>query len=393
VSAAGSPASLHCLCVNTGSSSLKLALYRVGDDNTESCLWRGVAREIGTPAACIQRDGHCEKHRLPQHRTALDILLRDPDLPHVDAVGHRVVHGGEHIRPECVTPDLLTRLHALIPLAPLHLPAALAGISAVSEQLPEVPQVACFDTAFHAGLPDYASTLPLPQRYRELGIHRYGFHGLSCEYIVRELGVRAQGRVVVAHLGNGASLTALSDGRSVDTTMGLTPCGGVMMGTRSGDLDPGVLLYLMREQGLDPAALERLLNHEAGLLGVSGLSPDLSVLLGHDEAGARLAIGLFSYQVRKAVGALATTLDGLDRLVFTGGIGEHAAPVRGSICEGLRHLGVTLNPERNAANDRYISTDGSDCEVLVIPTDEDSIIAQHCRHILAKSTPRNKAPG
>jgi len=383
VSAAGYPANLHCLCVNTGSSSLKLAIYRVGDDNAGSCLWRGLAREIGTPAACIQSDGHCEKHRLPQHRTALDILLRDPNLPRVDAVGHRLVHGGEHIQPERITPELLTRLHALIPLAPLHLPVALAGIEAVSEQLPEVPQVACFDTAFHAGLPDYAGTLPLPRRYRELGIRRYGFHGLSCEYIVRELGVRAQGRVVVAHLGNGASLTALSDGRSVDTTMGFTPCGGVMMGTRSGDLDPGVLLYLMREQGLDAAALEHLLNHEAGLLGVSGLSPDMSVLLAHDEPGARLAVGLFAYQVRKAVGALTTTLGGLDCLVFTGGIGEHAAPVRGSICDGLEHLGVKLDPARNAASDRRISSGDSDCEVLVIPTDEDSIIAQHCRRVLA----------
>jgi acetate kinase len=383
VSPAGVPDSLHCLCVNTGSSSLKLALYQVGDDNAESCLWRGAAREIGTPAACIESDGRCEKHSLPQHRAALDMLLRDLNLPHVDVVGHRVVHGGEHILPERITPDLLTRLQALIPLAPLHLPAALAGIEAVYEQLPEVPQVACFDTAFHAGLPDFARTLPLPRRYRESCIRRYGFHGLSCEYIVRELGVHAQGRVVVAHLGSGASLTALSDGRSIDTTMGFTPCGGVMMGTRSGDLDPGVLLYLMREQGFDAAALEHLLNHEAGLLGVSELSPDMSVLLDHDEAGARLAVGLFSYQVRKAVGALATTLGGLDRLVFTGGIGEHAAPVRASICNGLEHLGVTLDPVRNAANNRRISSGGSDCEVLVIPADEDSIIAQHCRRVLA----------
>jgi acetate kinase len=175
--------------------------------------------------------------------------------------------------------------------------------------------------------------------------------------------------------------------------MGFTPCGGVMMGTRSGDLDPGVLLYLMREQGLDAAALERLLNHEAGLLGVSGLSPDMSVLLDQDDAGAHLAVGLFSYQVRKAVGALATTLGGLDRLVFTGGIGEHAAPVRGSICHGLGHLGVTLDPVRNAAGDRCISSDGSNCEVLVIPTDEDSVIAHHCRHVLARSMPENKLPG
>jgi acetate kinase len=289
-----------------------------------------------------------------------------------------VVHGGEHTRPERVNAELLERLHALTPLAPLHLPAALAGIEAVSERLPQVPQVACFDTAFHAGLPDYAGTLPLPRRFRELGIRRYGFHGLSCESIVRELDARAQGRVVVAHLGSGVSLTALLDGRSVDTTMGFTPAGGVMMGTRSGDLDPGVLLYLMREQGLDADALEQLLNREAGLLGVSGLSPDMSVLLGRDEPGSRLAVGLFAYQVRKAVGALATTLGGLDRLVFTGGIGEHAAPVRRSICDGLQHLGI----QDLDVGARRISAEGSDIEVLVIPADEERIIAQHCRRYL-----------
>jgi acetate kinase len=380
---------LHCLCVNTGSSSLKLALYRTGDDNAESCLWRGAAREIGTPQSCIERDGQRNKHRLPHHRAALDSLLRELDLAHVDVVGHRVVHGGSHTRPRRVTAELLTRLHALIPLAPLHLPAALSAIEAVGEQLPDVPQVACFDTAFHAGLPEYASTLPLPRRYREQGIRRYGFHGLSCEYIVRELGARARGRVVVAHLGNGASLTALYDGRSVDTTMGLTPCGGVMMGTRSGDIDPGVLLYLMREQQLDAAALERLHNREAGLLGVSGLSPDMSVLLARDEPDARLAVGMFAYQVRKAVGALTAALGGLDCLVFSGGIGEHAAPVRQSICRGLEYLGIRLDPARNAASTRRISANGSDCDVLVIPTDEDSIIAQHCRQILTcpKDTP------
>jgi acetate kinase len=375
-------ANLRCLCVNTGSSSLKLALYQVEDNNDEACLWRGEAREIGTPTSRIEIGGHSEKHSLPHHRAALDILLRNLDLARVDAVGHRVVHGGEHTRPERVTPELLTRLRALTPFAPLHLPAALAGIEAISQQLPNVPQVACFDTAFHSSLPEYASTLPLPRRYRELGVRRYGFHGLSYEYIVRELGPRVNGKVVVAHLGNGASLVALADGRSVDTTMGLTPSGGVMMGTRSGDLDPGVLLYLLREQKLDAGALERLLNRESGLLGVSGVSEDISVLLERDDPDARLAVGLFAYQVRKAVGALTTTLGGLDRLVFTGGIGEHAAPVRWSICSGLEHLGVRLDPEQNATNAGRISTDGNGCEVLVIPTDEDRIIARHCRRVL-----------
>jgi acetate kinase len=242
--------------------------------------------------------------------------------------------------------------------------------------------VACFDTAFHVTLPEYARTLPLPRRYRELGIRRYGFHGLSCESVVRALGASAHGRVIVAHLGNGVSLTALSDGRSVDTTMGFTPGSGVMMGTRSGDLDPGVLLYLMREQGLDAGALESLLNREAGLLGVSGLSPDMSVLLDHEDTDARLAVGLFASHVRKAVGALTTTLGGLDRLVFTGGIGEHAAPVRLSVCNGLEYLGISVEPARNTANARRISVDGSAVEVLVIPAEEERIIAQHCRRYL-----------
>jgi acetate kinase len=373
---------LNCLCVNSGSSSLKVALYRIGHDSIEHCLWHASAQEIGTPASRIESEHYSETHSLPDHHEALDVLLRGLETTHVDAVGHRVVHGGERTRPELVTPDLLARLYALIPLAPLHLPAALAGIEAVGERLPDVPQVACFDSAFHAGLPAVASTLPLPHRLRALGIRRYGFHGLSCEYIVNELGGLAQGRVVVAHLGNGASLTAMIDGQSVDTTMSFTPTSGVMMGSRSGDLDPGVLLYLMREQGFDAAALERLLNREAGLLGVSGLTPDMSVLLRSDQPGAHLAVSLFAYQVRKALGALSAVLGGLDRLVFTGGIGEHAAPVRGSICSELDYLGIRLDPARNAANARCISADGSRCEVLVIPTDEDRIIARHCRRFL-----------
>jgi acetate kinase len=379
---------LHCLCVNTGSSSIKLALYRVLP-GSESCLWRRAATGIGTTAAALERDGHTEPHRLPHHRAALEILLRDMNPAQVQAVGHRVVHGGEQTRPERVSAGLLARLRALIPLAPLHLPAALAGIEAAGEQLPGLPQVACFDTTFHASLPESARTLPLPRRYRELGIRRYGFHGLSCESVVQALGASAHGRVIVAHLGNGVSLTALADGRSVDTTMGFTPDSGVMMGTRSGDLDPGVLLYLMREQGLDADALENLLNREAGLLGVSGLSPDMSVLLEHEEPDARLAVGLFTSHIRKAVGALTATLGGLDRLVFTGGIGEHAAPVRESVCNGLDYLGIRIEPARNNAGARRISVDGSAVEVLVIPADEERMIAQQCRRILA--TPQQGA--
>jgi acetate kinase len=378
---------LHCLCINAGSSSLKVGLYRAAAGRVEHCLWRGAAQAIASPTAQLEIDGQRAAQPIPDHLAALDLLLHGRDLTRVQAVGHRMVHGGEHDRPARVTPELLAELRTLVALAPLHLPAALAGVDAVAERLPQIPQVACFDTAFHAGLPVPARTLPLPQRYRELGIRRYGFHGLSCEYIVGELGERARGRLVIAHLGNGASLTALLDGRSVDTSMGFTPSGGVMMGTRSGDMDPGVLLYLLREQGLDEAALERLVNRESGLLGVSGSSPDMEVLLARDDPEARLAVEMFAYQVRKTIGGLSAALGGLDRLVFSGGIGEHAAPVRAAICSGLEYLGIRLDPKRNAARTQRISTDDSPCQVLVVPTNEDRIIARHCRQILTLPDP------
>lgn len=373
---------LHCLVVDAGSSSLRMALYQVEDQDTERRLWRASVQAIGTPSTRIERDGRSVVRRVPDQHAALCALLADLDTDRVDVVGHRVVHGGSHVRPEPVTAELLAALRMLIPLAPLHLPAALTGVEAIGRRLPDVPQVACFDTAFHSGLPEVAATLPLPRSLRALGIRRYGFHGLSCESIVGALGEHAQGKIVVAHLGNGASLTAMLDGRSVDTTMGFTPTGGVMMGTRSGDIDPGVLLYLMRERGLDAAALEHLLNREAGLLGVSGLSSYMSVLLSRGDPDAHLAVDLFAYQVRKAIGALCAALGGLDRLVFTGGIGEHAAPIRHLVCDGLAHIGVRLDPGHNAAGARRISAEDSPCEVLVIPTDEERIIARHCWHVL-----------
>jgi len=373
---------LHCLCINAGSSSLKVGLYRAASGNVEHCLWRGAAEAIGTPSAHLELDGDGNRHDIPDHLAALDLLLRGRDLEGIEAVGHRVVHGGEHTRAGRITPALLTRLRSLTPLAPLHQPAALSCIEMLGTRLPGAPQVACFDTAFHAGLAEEARTLPLPQRYRDLGIRRYGFHGLSCEYIVSELGERTRGRVVVAHLGNGASLTALVDGKSVDTTMGFTPSGGIMMGTRSGDMDPGVLLYLAREQGLDTTALERVLDRESGLLGVSGTSSDMSVLLGRDDPQDRLAVAMFAYQVRKAIGGLSAALGGLDRLVFSGGIGEHATPVREAICSDLAYLGVKLDPQRNSAQAQRISTDDSRCEVMILPTDEDRIIARQCRQLL-----------
>jgi acetate kinase len=375
-------AELRCLCVNAGSSSLKLALYEVAPDGAERRLCEASAQEIGLPESAVKVGGHVEQRPLVDHRAALEALLNALAPPCVDAVGHRVVHGGDHTRPERVTPELLARLEALTPLAPLHNPPALAGMRAVAAHLPDTPQVACFDTAFHATLPEVARTLPLARRYREHGLRRYGFHGLSYEYIARKLGVQAKGRVVVAHLGNGASLAALRDGRSVDTTMGLTPSGGVMMGTRSGDLDPGVLLYLLREKGLDAAALERVIDRESGLLGVSGTSSDMAELLAGDAPDARLAVALFAYQVRKTVGALAAALGGLDRLVFTGGIGEHAAPVRWAVCRGLEYLGIELDTAANEAGETQISAPQARCPVEIIPTDEDAMIARHVYELL-----------
>jgi len=373
--------SLHCLCVNAGSSSLKLALYQVGAEEEKS-LGAVAALEIGRPEAAVQIDGKVSRRALPTHAVALDELLALMAPLQVDAIGHRVVHGGNHTAPALVVPQLLRRLEALTALAPLHNPPALEGIRVAGARLPGTPQVACFDTSFHATLPELARTLPLPRRFREHGVRRYGFHGLSYEYIARRLGARAKGRVVIAHLGNGASLAALRDGRSIDTTMGMTPTGGVMMGTRAGDLDPGVLLYLSREMGLRTEELEQVLDRESGLLGVSGKTADMATLLTLDEPDARFAVDLFAYHVRKAVGALATALGGLDRLVFTGGIGEHAAPVRWAVCRGLEHLGIVLDPDANTMHAEHISTAHSQCAVNVIPTDEDAMIARHVYELL-----------
>ena len=372
---------LRCLCVNAGSSSLKLAVYQV-DADEETRLDAATAVEIGRPESAVQINGKRSSWALPNHAVALDVLLSHLMPTRLDAVGHRVVHGGNHAAPERVVPAFLQRLEGLLALAPLHNPPALDGIRVVGARLPGLPQVACFDTAFHSTLPELARTLPLPRRFREHNVRRYGFHGLSYEYITRRLGARVSGRVVIAHLGNGASLAALSDGRSIETTMGMTPTGGVMMGTRPGDLDPGTLLYLLRDMGLGIGELEHVLDQESGLRGVSGKTADMATLLTLDDPDARLAVDLFAYHVRKAVGALAAVLGGLNRLVFTGGIGEHAAPVRSAVCRGLEHLGIVLDPTANAVDAEQISIAQSRCAVNVIPTDEDAMIARHVYEVL-----------
>jgi acetate kinase len=381
------------LCFNSGSSSLKFSLYCVGEVE-EVRLAHGAVERIGLPGGHLWVHGLdnevlVDVHRdFPEHTAAADgIAAAAKDLgfaPPV-AVGHRVVHGGpNHTSPEQVDAHLLAELRRLIPFAPLHLPSAIQGIEAVAARFPALPQAACFDTAFHRRMPEVAQRLPLGRDLWDEGVRRYGFHGLSYEYIVAPLGAAAQGRMVIAHLGNGASLAAVLNGQPLDTTMGFTPTGGVMMGTRSGDLDPGVLIHLLHDKGYDADQLDELVNHQAGLLGVSGLSPDMKTLLEQREREplAAQAVELFCYQLRKHIGALTAVLGGLDTLLFTGDIGERAAPVRWEVCRGLAYLGIALDQEENAMHAEVISTSGSDCTVRVIATNEDLMIARHTRTLL-----------
>ncbi|MGO9602738.1 MAG: acetate/propionate family kinase [Candidatus Binataceae bacterium] len=380
------------LCLNRGSSSLKFALYRLADGD-ERRLATGEVDRIGLPGSTMQvRDTagailKNEHHNFSTRDSIIGLIFNTLDELHLqrpEAVGHRIVHGGpDHTAPERVTPQLIAALRKTIPFAPLHLPSAIEEIEAVLAHFPDLPQVACFDTAFHRTMPEVAARFPLPRGLWDEGVRRYGFHGLSYEYIVGALGDRAKGRVVIAHLGNGASIAAVRDGKSVDTTMGFTPTGGLMMGTRSGDLDPGVILYLLNAKHSDPAQLDRIVNHEAGLLGVSGLSSDMRTLGESKDARAALAREMFCYYLRKLIGAMASVLEGIDTLVFTGGIGEHDAGVRWDVCGRLGYLGIEIDRERNAANDGLISTAGSKCIVRVMPTNEDLMIARHTRAIIA----------
>ena len=354
------------LCLNRGSSSLKFALYEISDGR-EARLADGTADDAQASVSAV--------FETLEHRA-----LGGPT-----AVGHRLVHGGPTLAaPTLVDDAVLATLRAAVPFAPLHLPAELDDVTAVAARHPKLPQVVCFDTAFHARMPAVARRLPLPRALWDAGIRRYGFHGLSYEYVVETVGATALGRAVVAHLGNGASLAAIRDGVSVDTTMGLTPSGGIVMGTRTGDLDPGVLIHLLAHRGYDAPALERLIDRESGLLGVSATSADMRELLGARAGDPRAAeaVDLFCYEVRKQIGAFAAALGGLDTLVFTGGIGEHAAPVRWEACLGLEHLGIRLDAARNDGHAPVISADDSRCLVRVVPTNEDLMIARHTRRVL-----------
>jgi acetate kinase len=384
---------MRILTINSGSSSIKFSLYEMGE--TEKLILSGSLERIGLRGGkydITDSSGKplVDKHaNLPDHETALkqlfDWLEKLETSQKPNAVAHRVVHGGpKYYQPQRISPALLKELKQLVPLAPDHLPHEIKAIQATAEVYPNLIQVACFDTAFHRHMPRLAQILPIPRHYLREGLVRYGFHGLSYEYILQELRKEAgdeaaEGRVVVAHLGNGASMAAVYHGHSMDTTMGFTPTGGLIMGSRSGDLDPGVLIYLLEEKGLRPSSLTDLLNQESGLVGVSGISSDMQDLLNDEpnDPHAQEAINLFCYQASKYLGALAVVLGGLDTLIFTAGIGEHAPVVRQRICQNLSFMGVILDDQRNNKNEAIISGEDSRVIVRVMRTDEDLMMARH----------------
>jgi acetate kinase len=361
------------LVINTGSSSLKLGLYQPALDDMQ-LLFEGLADNIGHDSGKLEikdATGKLLRSNTTQITTqtaALDQatqLLNELTNLTPTAIGHRVVHGGPRLTThQRITPELIAELENCLHFAPLHIPLALELIAAAERAYPDLPQFACFDTAFHTTIPEVASRFAIPREFFHEGIHRYGFHGLSYESIVHQLGASIPSRVVIAHLGSGASLCALSAGRSIDTTMGLTPTGGIPMATRSGDLDPGILLYLMRTRRMDADALEQLLNHNSGLIAISGGESDMRKLEASTDPNAKLAIDIFCNAIRKAIGAYSTELGGLDLLVFSGGIGEHSARVRNQVSEDLTFLGLTLE------------------KVRVIPSQEDIQIARHCHRLL-----------
>lgn len=371
------PATTPCvLTINGGSSSIRYAVYEGGDP--------------------LRRTLHGKIERITDHRTTvqslLDWLEAQPVFASVIAVGHRVVHGMARSTPERVTPRLLAQLRRITPYAPEHLPREIRLIDAIRRRHPTLPQVACFDTAFHRTMPRIAKVLPIPRRYEAKGVERYGFHGLSYAYLMEELGrldpAATKGRVIPAHLGNGASLAAVRDGKSIDTSMGFTPAGGLVMGTRAGDLDPGLGYYLARTEGMTPARFQKMVNQQSGLLGVSGTSADVRDLLSREARDVRAAeaVALFCYQTKKWIGSFAAALGGLDTLIFAGGIGEHAAPIRKRICHGLEFLGIHLSSKRNAKHAPLISTDASRVKVRVIPTDEELMIARSVFQLLESGT-------
>lgn len=383
------------LAINGGSSSIKFALYQAGtplkrvlSGNVDriglggtTLSWRAIeTADEGRVEITTNESGV---------RPLIDWLDARREMAALRAVGHRIVHGAAHTEPTEVTPEIIAELHRATPYAPEHLPREIELIEAFRERYPHLPQVACFDTAFHQNMPPVARLLPIPRRYQAKGVRRYGFHGLSYAYLLEELAraagqQAADGRVILAHLGNGASLTAVHRGAGIDTSMGFTPAAGLVMSTRTGDLDPGLVSFLARTEQMSAAEFHRMVNHESGLLGVSETSSDMRDLLGREANDARAAeaVALFCYQVKKWVGAFAAALGGLETLVFSAGIGERSAAIRTRICDGLDFLGLELDGSRNETHAAVISRDGSRVTVRVIPTDEEMMIARSVGRVL-----------
>lgn len=395
------------LCVNGGSSSIKFAVYAQGP--TLERLLYGQIDRIGQRCARLTCRHVASQLRESQdlvpgdHASAVQALMAwlplQPELAGLAGIGHRVVHGMRHMEPETVTPQLLDELRGIQMHDPDHLPGEIALIEALAARYPQLPQIACFDTAFHGRMPRVARLLPLPRHLEAKGLQRYGFHGLSYAYLMEELArlagpAAARGRVVLAHLGSGASMAAVLDGAGIDTTMGFTPNSGLPMGTRSGDVEPGVLNYLQRVEKMTGSEIDDMLNHASGLRGVSETSADMRDLLALERTDVRAAeaVAMLCYQARKCVGAYAAALGGLDTLVFAGGVGEHAAPVRERVCAGLGFLGVEIDAARNVTHDPVISTDTSRVTVRVIRTDEEQMIARSVSRVvgLGHTQPRHE---
>ena len=397
------PASPSILTINGGSSSIKFALYQVGESPQ-----RGLSGKIdriglsGTNLTFNDPPGNRQDSRslaASDHKSAVSFLIdwleERNSLESVQAVGHRVVHGMSHTAPELVSQELLDELHRIRPYDPDHLPREIELIETFRRRHPELSQVACFDTAFHRSMPRVAKLLPIPRRFDAKGIQRYGFHGLSYAYLIEELArlgdpAVTTGRVILAHLGNGASMAAVRDGKSIDTSMGFTPTAGLVMSTRSGDLDPGLAPYLARTEQTTTKQFYAMVNHESGLLGVSETSSDMRDLLDREVQDVRAAeaVALFCYQAKKWIGAFTAALGGLDTLVFAGGIGENAPLVRARICDGLSFLGIELDESRNAECAAVISTDGGRVTVRVVRTDEELMIARSVSRLLSLDTPQ-----
>jgi acetate kinase len=385
------------LTINGGSSSIRFALYEEGEPLR--LLLNGKVDRVGlsgTNLSFKDSTGLSQDSRIidPAHHPSavaflLDWLETQQVFASVKAVGHRVVHGMTHSAPERITQELLDELRRITPYDPEHLPLEIELIEALRQRHPTLPQVACFDTAFHHTMSRVASLLPIPRRYDAVGVRRYGFHGLSYEFLMDELNrlgdpAAAKGRVILAHLGNGASLAAVRDGKCIDTSMGFTPTAGLVMSSRSGDLDPGLVSYLARTEQMSATQFQEMVNHASGLLGVSEISSDLRDLIAQesDDIRAAEAVALFCYQAKKWTGSFAAALGGLDTLVFAGGIGENASLIRERICDGLGFLGIELNQNRNTTNAPLISTDGGRVKVRVIRTDEELMIARSATRVL-----------